>query len=171
MQTRLEMGNYLNQLNLNGLGVEIGVLRGEHAENLLKRWNCEKLFLIDLWEHRLIKKYYHVVEKKFRGNDKVQIMKMDSHQASKEFMDESLDFIYIDADHSFKGVASDIISWYPKLKRFGVLAGHDYREDGKYWDGFYGVKTAVDSLSKMLQLKPTIIDEGINSTWYFRREP
>lgn len=53
-------------------------------------------------------------------------MKMTSEQASKCFPDESLDFVFLDADHSYQAVKKDIELWLPKVKVGGVLAGHDF---------------------------------------------
>lgn len=44
----------------------------------------------------------------------------------KKFADETFDFIYVDARHDYKGVTEDMVAWYPKLKRGGIFAGHDY---------------------------------------------
>jgi hypothetical protein len=49
-----------------------------------------------------------------------------SYLAPKYYKDRSLDFVYIDADHSYEIVKKDIKSWYPKVKIGGVIAGHDY---------------------------------------------
>jgi len=49
-----------------------------------------------------------------------------SYIAPKHYEDESLDFVYIDADHTYEIVKKDIESWYPKVKIGGILAGHDY---------------------------------------------
>ena len=54
---------------------------------------------------------------------KVQIGRVE---ASKDFSDASLDFVYIDGDHSYESVKQDLNSWYPKLKKFGVMCGDDY---------------------------------------------
>ena len=60
-----------------------------------------------------------------------------SVEAAKEFADESLDFIYIDATHTFEAVSQDLLAWWPKLKPGGLMAGHDYPY-------FPGLKAAVD---------------------------
>ncbi|KKL73402.1 hypothetical protein LCGC14_2075300, partial [marine sediment metagenome] len=39
---------------------------------------------------------------------------------------ESLDWVYLDADHTLAGCMGDLEAWYPKLKSGGILAGHDY---------------------------------------------
>jgi len=42
------------------------------------------------------------------------------------FRDSYFDFVYIDGDHSYKGAKSDLKNYYSKVKRGGVIAGHDY---------------------------------------------
>jgi hypothetical protein len=49
-----------------------------------------------------------------------------SRQIAKEVPDESLDFVYIDADHSYEHVREDILAWHPKVHVAGWLGGHDY---------------------------------------------
>jgi predicted O-methyltransferase YrrM len=53
-------------------------------------------------------------------------MKMTSMEAVKNFEDESLDFVFIDGSHEYKDIKDDIIHWLPKVKKGGILAGHDY---------------------------------------------
>ena len=61
-----------------------------------------------------------------------------SVQAAQRYANCSLDFVFIDADHSYPAMIQDITAWLPKIKPGGYLAGHDY-----YWAG---VKQAVDEL-------------------------
>lgn len=51
--------------------------------------------------------------------------------------DEYFDFIYVDARHDFKGVYEDLITWWPKLRKGGIYAGHDYvaQNDGPQQSG------------------------------------
>lgn len=51
---------------------------------------------------------------------------MTSLQAAKLFNDKSLDFVFIDASHNYINVKNDILAWKPKIKKNGILAGHDY---------------------------------------------
>jgi hypothetical protein len=60
-----------------------------------------------------------------------------SHLASENYADNSLDFVFIDAAHDYENVRKDIICWYRKVKKGGVIAGHDYTSAE-------GVKRAVD---------------------------
>lgn len=53
-------------------------------------------------------------------------IRMASVDAAKTYSDESLDVVFIDAGHSYEAVKADILAWYPKVKRGGYIAGHDY---------------------------------------------
>lgn len=48
-----------------------------------------------------------------------------SLDAVKLYPDESLDFVFIDAEHRDHGCLQDIRAWYPKVKPGGTIAGHD----------------------------------------------
>ena len=117
------------------IGVEIGVSLGLNAESILKELNIEKLYLIDIWINYLNSKHdkstesmtkdYKLVLKKFRNNNKIEIIKDYSINAVKNLNDNSLDFVYIDGNHSYQYVYKDIEVWTPKVKIGGVIAGHD----------------------------------------------
>lgn len=49
-----------------------------------------------------------------------------THEAAAQVADGSLDFVFIDAGHSAAAVTQDIRDWWPKVKRFGWVGGHDY---------------------------------------------
>lgn len=53
-------------------------------------------------------------------------LRMTSLDASLQFEDKSLDFVFIDAAHDYASVLLDIDAWMPKVKPGGILAGHDY---------------------------------------------
>jgi len=67
----------------------------------------------------------------------VGVFRGTSLEASEQFEDGSLDFVFIDASHDYDNVKADINAWYPKVKEGGVISGHDYPD----WSG---VKMAVD---------------------------
>lgn len=56
-----------------------------------------------------------------------------SNIAVDAYPDNYFDFVYIDGDHSYKGAKSDLRNYYPKVKRGGVIAGHDYCCSYKEW--------------------------------------
>jgi len=52
--------------------------------------------------------------------------RMKTDKAVELFDDGSLDAVFIDADHSYNAVKNDILNWMPKIRKGGILAGHDY---------------------------------------------
>jgi predicted O-methyltransferase YrrM len=84
---------------------------------------------------------YHsvlAVLKHFSLDSYVNLIRMSTRVAHNEFEDRSIDFLFIDADHSYEGALEDINLWMPKMKPESVIAGHDYD-----WPG---VKRAVDEV-------------------------
>lgn len=67
----------------------------------------------------------------------VNPVKGESSIVSGFYPEESLDFVFIDAAHDFENVFKDISCWFGKVKKGGVIAGHDYESS-------LGVKEAVD---------------------------
>ncbi len=87
------------------------------------------------------------------GSDVVALIG-ESMQMSEHFEDNSIDFIYLDASHDYENVCKDIISWMPKVKEGGVLAGHDYNSWG-------GVTQAVNELLPGKQTEKNV--------WWFNK--
>ncbi|MFX1314152.1 MAG: class I SAM-dependent methyltransferase [Promethearchaeota archaeon] len=119
--------------NSNSLiGAEIGVMKGNNSISILKELNISKLYLIDIWdEYEEVQtnfdnlKNYEYVLNQFKNNERVEIIKAFSHEASKKFENKSLDFVYVDANHKYKFIYQDLECWYPKVKNGGIMAGHD----------------------------------------------
>jgi beta-1,4-mannosyl-glycoprotein beta-1,4-N-acetylglucosaminyltransferase len=81
-----------------------------------------------------------------------------SWEAAELYPDESLDFVFIDAAHDYESVKKDIAAWYPKVKRTGIIAGHDYHNS-------VGVASAVHEFFKG---RHAVIDK--NPCWYVSRK-
>lgn len=121
------------------VGAEVGVHKGEWSSRILRRLPGLKLFLIDLWESypgykdfpaaKVSEAYYTAIELT-KGFD-VQFIKEWSHKAANQFMDESLDFVYLDANHTYEYVVQDLAAWAPKVKKGGIVCGHDYDDYSK----------------------------------------
>ena len=62
--------------------------------------------------------------------DRIKYLDMSSIDAAKLFPDESFDFIYIDASHTYENCKQDIEAWFPKVRYSGILSGHDYPISG-----------------------------------------
>ena len=75
--------------------------------------------------------------------ERVRWLKLYSKAACPLFPDLYFDFVFIDADHRYESVKADILGWMPKVRKGGVIAGHDYKWPGKRHPG---VKRAVDEV-------------------------
>jgi len=89
------------------------------------------------------KKYQFVIDK-FRnkiGKDEVVVHRKKSSEAVKEFDDGYFDWVYIDGNHMYEYVIEDLKTFWPKVKKRGVVMGDDYGRKG-WWNN--GVTKAVD---------------------------
>jgi len=143
---------------------EIGIRQGFHFKYIIEH-NPKEAVAIDCWiedgvvgindscyDQAGLERQYE----KFKGlmTDKpfVKIVRKYSFDAVKDFPDEYFDYIFIDANHTYEGVSRDLVDWYPKVKKGGVLCGHDYR-GRKSRDAIgriykFGVVEAVDEFVK-----------------------
>lgn len=142
----------------HAIGAEIGVFQGDTSLKLLSILKDLKfIFCVDVWEQnqdfldaspnkvgRIVNADWSTIRKKFAKNVinaypfKVCAMKMTSEEASRLIANESLDWVFIDANHSFRHVKNDIDFWSPKVKKGGIISGDDFVDKP-----LYGVKEAV----------------------------
>jgi len=114
-------------------GLELGVQIGNNSISILKELNIHTLYLVDSWNNYVEKEIsnktyrqnYLLVLKKFQYNNKVKIIKGFSETIAKDFDDNILDFIYIDANHNYNFVYQDLDLWSKKVKINGIISGHD----------------------------------------------
>jgi predicted O-methyltransferase YrrM len=95
-----------------------------------------KLDLVDLemTKHGTAKNLQPLFDDGFHVN----LIEAESVAASGMYPDASLDFVFIDANHTYEAVKRDIDAWLPKMKPGGIISGHDYT----VW-GDFGVIQAV----------------------------
>jgi len=118
--------------------VEVGSWKGRSAifmaVEIINSGKKIKFDCVDTWAQvgkDLPAYMYKDLYKTFLKNIKpvaniIKPVKMLSVNAAKLYEDQSLDFIFIDASHDYNSVCQDIRAWLPKLKKGGVIAGHDY---------------------------------------------
>jgi hypothetical protein len=112
---------FLEQFQQGGNCLELGVAKGEHALEMFNVLEPKSLFLVDKKENNSKHLTY------LKEQDNVFFYKKWSLEAVNEFDDGYFDLIYIDADHNFDSVVNDINSWLPKVKKGGVISGHDFK--------------------------------------------
>lgn len=129
--------------------VEVGSWKGYSSfclMTILRGFNKKgRLWCVDIWDNydepsdpgsMILNEYMNKggdqVYEKFKRNintvglsDQIIPMRMMSVEAAKEFEDDSLDLVFIDAAHGYKDVIDDINAWFPKVKSGGFIAGHD----------------------------------------------
>lgn len=193
----------LSNLVGNGIGVEIGVFKGEFSKKILNLWNGT-LYMVDVWRplgkeyedasnHSVHVDAYTQTMENIKGlEDKGIMIRATSEVASNIFSDNSLDFIYIDANHAYDFVVKDIELWFPKLKKGGVFAGHDYinmdwyndpnfapnNKDKYIWTinsdntsvyhGVFGVNPAVDEFCSKNNYNINITEEWFGTWWFVK---
>lgn len=118
-------------------GVEVGTCEGYYAETLLSENPDLILTCVDPWKvypgyadyarQSTLDKAKAAAEQrlsKFYGRCYFELK--FSEDAAREVPDGSLDFVYIDANHELMPVLRDIYAWVPKVKKGGIISGHDY---------------------------------------------
>jgi len=154
---------------IGGIGCELGVYAGEFAEQLMRIAKPDKLILIDGWDiigpslftgdqdgNNCIslssETLFNVVKNRF-SNKNVEIIKALTQDAIPKIEDE-LDWVYIDADHSYEGCLRDLMLIEKKIKTGGLIMGHDYEMNMKKakvdWETKFniGVGRAVNDFCK-----------------------
>lgn len=132
-------------------GAEIGVSQGRFTMFLCAIMHDLEMIAVDRWEEQPGHKTEGWIGWDHEGSyqrlknncaqyfpDRVDIVRSDSVSAASQVEDSSLDFVFIDADHSYEGCKADIDAWSPKVRKGGIISGHDYNPK---WPG---VIKAVD---------------------------
>ena len=129
------LAKFIGTLPTQALLVEVGSWKGEAACMFAAR--ARQVVCVDSWRHGLAKEcpygWDDVIAEFMRNTqclDNVAYWRRDSVDAASWFPLDSIDVVYIDASHIYKNVKQDIHAWFPKVKRGGIIAGHDYDIDG-----------------------------------------
>jgi hypothetical protein len=125
----------------HSIGAEIGVWEGNFSQELLIKVRPKKLYLIDPWVIQDYKRRWyskdnanqgimdnlHIhVHTKFKNTLEVTIVRDFSDNAFRLIVDDELDWVYIDGNHSENAVYKDLCNSYQKVKSKGHITGDDY---------------------------------------------
>jgi len=138
------------------IGVEIGVAEGHNSKNILLMLPVRKLYLVDSYfmsykeENRIVEypenTYVKAKKRLSKFDDRIIWVFKKSEDAIDE-IPNNLDFVYIDGNHSYDFVKKDIENYYPKVRKGGIIGGHDF--SGNHID----VSKAVIDFATEKQLK------------------
>jgi hypothetical protein len=152
-----ERTRLLHQMPKNGVVAELGVARGEFSAKILSIMNPNKLYLIDIWDSdRYDEECMNTVQNRFDDEIQqgdVEIVRQKSKKAMESFEDNTLDWVYLDTDHSYSQVSKELGLCESKTKELelcesktkenGMIAGHDYCLGNPSGGVSYGVIEAV----------------------------
>lgn len=142
-----------NKLGSNLVFVEIGAYQGEGTMIFSQEFPNSIIHSVDIWEKYVEDCSVYDMDYQQKVLEQAEINfdlrlpsmpnvikhKMPSIEFAKLIDDKSVNFVYIDGNHSCSYVKQDITTWLPKIKDGGILAGHDY-----CWDS---IKQALSELN------------------------
>jgi|TARA_R110002167_G_C12557159_1_gene641450 hypothetical protein len=161
---------------------EIGVQYGNLSNSIVEHLNPSLFYLIDPWGEdnqkfkSLMSKSYDNDSEMYKAyittknqpwvkdNPRIKILNSKSINAFKHIPDNSLDWIYIDGDHTYEGVMTDLEGYLPKMKPNSLIFGDDltwnkkYHKNEKLVGSEYGDCSIVKALHKFQQNHLNIIE-------------
>lgn len=157
-------------------GVEVGVYRGQFSEVLARNVPGLNLTGIDMWtaypgykdfgENDLADAEILAKARAERFGFKLKIS--DSWDGSYYFEDESLDFVFLDGNHDFQHIANDVVMWSKKVRKGGLVSGHDFfrnRHKG------FGVKEVIPAWCENQGIRPLFVLRGDKCpSWMYVKE-
>lgn len=146
------------------LGAEIGVQAGNTSEALLRAFPSLTLYMIDPWSvpqpdgsfvlsgdpvaretaERWGELHQKATSRVAFAGERAVILRQTALEAAGRIDDASLDFTFVDGDHSHTGVLRDAQAYWPKVRPGGIVFFHDYESTA---DWCRGVKPAVDEFA------------------------
>lgn len=149
--------------------VEVGCKEGRTTGFVLDKCRDVVVYAIDPWTAipNADESYegwdFEAIERTFwelvgANKHRCRMLKTTSDKAVEQFDDESVGVVFIDAAHDFENVRRDIQLWWPKVKKGGVLCGHDYQHK------FPGCMRAVAKSFCLMD-----VGCGPDSVWFVRK--
>lgn len=182
IKTNKDAPNIMHVIPPNSRGAEIGVWMGNSSQRFLD-CGIAHIYLVDAYSvepykdnseasfEEYIAKYSKVtgefteagftrfydnvhksVVERFKGDSRVSVCRMTSDQWFEK-NDETLDWIYVDGDHSYEGCLRDLNNALSKVKKGGMILGDDYGWPGSKWNK-PGVTQAVNEFCNTNKFKP-----------------
>ncbi len=179
---RLKLYQLFGELGYKN-GAEIGVWAGQNAKQMLQEIPGLKMLLVDPftnypyssrnWKPELMSKLRTMAHKAMRNRNAV-FMEMISEDAIRQISDSSLDFVYIDGDHTYDFCMLDMILWYRKVRKGGIMSGHDYDYNERK-RSLSKVPAVIDNYTKIHRIEPWFTTDDLRPqrrgdnypSWFF----
>ena len=174
-----DIGALVNDIGFKK-GLELGVYKGALTQTIASRATNMKLYGVDAWtsyegyvdypgNHLETVGYPQAVERASRYPN-VELIKGWSKDVAPTFEDGSLDFIYIDANHTYPCIKEDLGLWVSKVREGGIIMGHDYFEtknSSRLRDLNFGVVQAVNEWVEDHKIKHLFRSNDRYPSWWF----
>ncbi len=160
-------------------GVELGAWKGTGTSGLLKCLPNLQLTSIDAWSSGIVQdgskycgfdaeEWSAIEEEYYRAVQPycTRIKTVKSGTDNTSCVEPGLDFVFIDADHSYEGCRDDIARWWPMVKPGGYLCGHDYGAKRNSAHDKPGVTQAVNEFLTKTGLR---VITDVDATWFVKK--
>lgn len=138
--SRLELWSQILRAGNVKVMAEVGVWKGDFAKPILEECEgIERYYMIDPWANlpdwnkpfniapeEFANVYAEAMKKTEFASSKTSVLRGRTKEVIDDISDNSLDFAYIDGDHTLRGITIDLINLLPKMKENGVIAGDDF---------------------------------------------
>ncbi len=175
MESRTDLAKHFFKQGYK-VGAEVGVADGRYSEILCQQIPELELYCVDIWEtYRGSKRTKVTQEEAYSQAQKclskynVHIIKENSETAHSKV--PSLDFVFLDGNHNFDYVMMDIILWSRKVRKGGIVAGHDYCHFTKS-----GIVEAVNKYTEVHRIELKLINRNHKNyeddrqpCWWFKK--
>jgi Methyltransferase domain len=141
--TRLDLWVKFLRVSQARTVLEVGVWKADFTKHMLEQCEAiERYYMLDPWAHLpdwnkplnleqevLDRAYEESVQKTAFASDRRVVLRGRTRDVIGSIPDESLDFAYIDGDHTLRGITIDLIKVLPKVKTGGFIGGDDFAKD------------------------------------------
>lgn len=162
MKTRVDLAGLVPA---DGLVVELGVATGAFSVAMLERRPDITVWSIDRWsDHHDEREYVLACARLFKYAGRSMICRASFDEAVNVFQDGSIDLVYVDGyAHTGQEGGGTLRDWWPKVRRGGVLAGHDYHP---HWQPTI---EAVDAFAVEVGQEINLIHGDQYPSWWIRK--
>lgn len=135
VKNRIDLCELVREMGFSGEGVELGAGSGWFSHKILQYSRLRRLYSVDPFDKPEESPisfradpsvYLDCLRTLLPFGDRSYVLRTLSDEAAKLFDDGAFDFVYIDANHWEPEVRNDVEKWWPKVRRGGILAGHDW---------------------------------------------
>jgi hypothetical protein len=138
--SRIELWNAILRAEQVETMLEIGVWKGDYAKGILEKCDfIKRYYMIDPWaplpdwnkpfndpSMQFDTIFEEAMTKTAFAASKIVVLRGRTKEVIDEIPDNSLDFAYIDGDHTLRGIVIDLIRLHPKIKQGGLIGGDDF---------------------------------------------